>query len=290
MTRNPEPQKFHKGGTILSVKGIKNITFEHNVTIRVIDKITNQIVQEHKGHNHATNSMLMGIAHYLIGDGVLNQGSNMLDTYIPKYISLGTMGLRNQESDEAGLPAGIGISSGDDVIRFQEYMSQRPGYGADGYDPNENHNRPYLGLGPKFDRISGITTNCELISSTFPRAMIAHREIIPETRAELPETIDIVYTAMISTGALAQFRDPDKGYVFISEVGLWSSKIYKENTAQNGLLAAYRLIPSDSKYYDMTIPENRLKLKQSIIKVNTNQIVQVIWKIQLGSKEQFVGV
>lgn len=269
------------------MKAYKNISLQHNVTIRVIDKATNQIVQEHKGHNHATNTMLMGIAHYLTGDGVLNQGMDVLSAYVPQYISLGTMGLRSQEDDEQGLPKGIGFGPGGEVAQFQNYMAQRPGYGADGYDRNENNNRPHFGLGWKYDKSNNVTDNCELISDTFPRSQIMHREIIPETRSELPETIDIIYSTFISTGALAQFREADKGYIFISEVGLWSSKIYKGDSPQNGLLAAYRITPSDSKYSDMTVLENRQKLKQSIIKVGTNQIVQVVWKIQLGSKDVF---
>ncbi len=36
----------------------------------------------------------------------------------------------------------------------------------------------------------------------------------------------------------------------------------------------------------MTNPENRELLKREIICVNTNQVVQVIWKIQIISKGQ----
>ena len=40
----------------------------------------------------------------------------------------------------------------------------------------------------------------------------------------------------------------------------------------------------------MTKPENRKLLKENIIKVGTNQIAQVIWKIQLGAIEQLGGI
>ena len=77
----------------------KNMSIEHNVTFNVIDEITGDIVQTHTGHNAATNSLLTGIAHYLVGDGVKNQAYDMLSTYLPQYISLGTMGLFSQAED-----------------------------------------------------------------------------------------------------------------------------------------------------------------------------------------------
>ena len=80
----------------------------NNISIRVLDEKTHEILQEHVSHNAVTNSMLLGIAHYLTGDGVLNQGSYMLSEYVPRYISLGTMGLISQEEDETSLPAGLG--------------------------------------------------------------------------------------------------------------------------------------------------------------------------------------
>ena len=49
------------------------------------------------------------------------------------------------------------------------------------------------------------TINCELISPSFPRAQISYRDIIPETEAEFPETVDVIYSAMVSVGALNQF-------------------------------------------------------------------------------------
>ncbi|MCM1226421.1 MAG: hypothetical protein NC320_03220 [Clostridium sp.] len=272
----------------------KNMSVEHNVTFRVLDAATGQLVKEYSGHNQSTDSMLIGIAHYLKGDGILNQGNSMLGNYIPKYISLGTMGLCNQEEDAYGLPNGIGINMVDsEEKRFTDYMNQHPGYGADGYDPNQNNNRKYLGLGPVFNANSKSPVNCELISDSFPRSPITYRQIIPETDAEFPETIDIVYGAMISTGALKQFREPSKDYIFITEAGLWSQKNYTESNP-NGLLAGYRIIPSDEKNHimkenselDITsyqAENNRKILKQSILKVKVNQVVQVVWKIQLCS-------
>lgn len=381
----------------------KNLRTEHNVSIRVLDSKSGKVISSHIGHNAATNSLLVGIAHYLTGDGVLNQGYHMLNYYIPKYISLGTMGLINQDEDENGLPAGIGVSEGSEEGRFVDYLLQVPGYGADGYDPNLNNNRDYFGLGPVFaDRdtskivtetiqlgdinLDGVvnnadilmfadylagnvkltdkqllaadvnqdgeincsdlalitqcvsgeitlgtveyrpsiapTINCELISDSFPRVQISYRDIVPETESEIPQTIDVIFSAMISTGALAQFREPGKDYIFITEAGLWSKKDW-ESGGDNGLLAGYRIAPPNKQNWAMTAesvsddyaitylkdqgidnptedqiqsikPEiaqnNRQILKQNIIRVGPNQVVQVIWKIQLGGLEQLGGL
>lgn len=381
----------------------KNLRTEHNVSIRVLDSKSGKVISSHIGHNAATNSLLVGIAHYLTGDGVLNQGYHMLNYYIPKYISLGTMGLINQDEDENGLPAGIGVSEGSEEDRFVDYLSQVPGYGADGYDPNLNNNREYFGLGPVFaDRdtskivtetiqlgdinLDGVvnnadilmfadylagnvkltdkqllaadvnqdgeincsdlalitqcvsgeitlgtveyrpsiapTINCELISDSFPRVQISYRDIVPETESEIPQTIDVIFSAMISTGALAQFREPGKDYIFITEAGLWSKKDW-ESGGDNGLLAGYRIAPPNKQNWAITAesvsddyaitylkdqgidtptedqiqsikPEiaqnNRQILKQNIIRVGPNQVVQVIWKIQLGGLEQLGGL
>lgn len=415
-----------------AIKAIKHIGIEHNVLFRVIDPKTGKILQEHEGHNCATNSMLTGIGHYLIGDGVLNQGSTVLDKYIPKYISLGTMGLMNQYQDDEGLPAGIGygesadyiaakqrteeakaaleeaeaalenlpcrgqcivvtgelhryrssdeslviypastdstmpcgrttcpyvetyqayldalaayeeaheeeleILSIDEETRFKYYMNTRPGYGADGYDENVNNNRKWMGLGypytsyypdgrysvgdyatyngilyqlntalptpsasRKFDasywtKVSSVhqpgdgkTINLELISPSHPRSSVSMRDLVPEIEAELPKTIDVVFSAMVSTGALAQYRESGLDYIFITEAGLWSKKQWS-NGGENGLLAAYRIVPPNEDNWDMTEAENRLILKQSILKVPVNSVVQVIWKIQLGSIDMF---
>ena len=381
----------------------KNLRTEHNVSIRVLDSKSGKVISSHIGHNAATNSLLVGIAHYLTGDGVLNQGYHMLNYYIPKYISLGTMGLINQDEDENGLPAGIGVSEGSEEDRFVDYLLQVPGYGADGYDPNLNNTRDYFGLGPVFaDRdtskivtetiqlgdinLDGVvnnadilmfadylagnvkltdkqllaadvnqdgeincsdlalitqcvsgeitlgtveyrpsiapTINCELISDSFPRVQISYRDIVPETESEIPQTIDVIFSAMISTGALAQFREPGKDYIFITEAGLWSKKDW-ESGGDNGLLAGYRIAPPNKQNWAMTAesvsddyaitylkdqgidnptedqiqsikPEiaqnNRQILKQNIIRVGPNQVVQVIWKIQLGGLEQLGGL
>ena len=266
---------------------------DQNLTFRVLDATTGAVVRTYSGHNQATNSMLLGIAHYLIGDGVLNQGSTTLSKFIPKYISLGTMGLINQDSDLTGLPEGIGVSDtklpGEsdeefEIRRFTEYMDQTPGYGADGYDSAQNNGRATFGLGPIY--VSGDAINSELISDTFPRAKIVYREIIPEVSAEMPKTLDVVFSAMISTGALAQFRG-DRDYIFITEAGLWSRPDYV-SSGDNGLLAGYRLIPPSKENWDMSVASNREILKQQIIRVDINQVVQVIWKVQLGSLGQLL--
>ena len=293
----------------------KDLGINYNVTFRVLDAATGNLVSEFVGHNQATNSMLTGIAHYLRGDGILNQAQHMLSRHIPRYISLGTMGLVSQDEEivavptpsgveyvNTGLPAGIGDrmyendgrTPRSEAARFQAYIDTMPGYGADGYDVNRNNGRTKMGLGPMFANRASANTDtprtvdCELISDTFPRAAITYREIVPETHAEIPETIDIIYSAMISTGALAQFREPDKDYIFITEAGLWSDDVWS-SSASNGLLAGYRIAPPDEKNWDMTQAENREILKRNIIKVRKNQVVQVIWKIQIGSHRQLIG-
>lgn len=271
---------------------VKNLKMQNNVIMRVLDAPTQRVISEVQGHNSATHTMLIGTAHYLKGDGVLNQGHEMLSSYIPKYISLGTMGLLNQDADEDGLPAGIGVTGDpeeDEEKRFTDYINQVPGFGADGYSADSNNGRAYFGLGPKYQRDSDEqidAVNCELISDSFPRSQITYRIVLPENQSELPETIDIVYSAFISTGALAQFRG-DKDYIFITETGLWSTPIYDVNTQTGlpsgaGLLAGYRITPTSDDDYDMSKPENRQKLKQSILRVGKNQVVQIIWKVQIG--------
>lgn len=348
------------------------MSIRHNVTFNVYDEITGKLLQHHEGHNSATNSMLVGIAHYLIGDGVFNQGYDMLSNWVPRYISLGTMGLTSQEADAAGLPIGIGGTSpptteAEEIENFIDYMSKCPGYGADGYDHNENNHRQYPGLGPIFadrpkngipdpahfigtgtrrtftvdfpvqqlisvyvnniDKTSHATasgqvvtldyapnnnavivityktsdlseyqtTDCELTSSAFPRIPISYRSIIPEHAAELPRTIDVVFSAMVSTGALQSFRESGKNYIFISEAGLWSTLNWPTNSdgtidyssGDNGLLAGYRIGPTDESKQDMTDSANREALKAQILRVGYNQVVQIIWKIQLGSINEF---
>lgn len=302
---------------------LRHLDVNHNVTFLVRDAIDHHIVSVHKGHNAATNGMLTGIAHYLVGDGVLNQGWHLLQSYVPQYISLGTMGLISQSEDTNGLPDGIGVVDGTPEARFTDYILQCPGYGADGYDANLNNGRTLLGLGPMFkDRESTDTINCELISDSFPRAKISYRDIVPETEAEFPQTIDVIFSAMISTGALAQFREPGKDYLFITEAGLWSSPNWTTG-GDNGLLAGYRIAPPNKNNWGMdsehisneiaisyltaqgiTNPTteqinnikptiaaaNRQLLQSQIIRVGINQVVQVIWKIQLGGVEQLTGL
>lgn len=390
-----------------TVKVAKSLGTRDNICIRVFNS-DGTLASSHTGHNTATDTMLMGIAHHLVGDGALNQHTNLYN-YIPKYISLGTMGLMNHKQDDQGLPAGIGVTIPDidneeykkllkelrdaelrftkakdalknecplfgtlDVCkdctqcserlnakrqeledakldldkksekvneyneeqRFIQYMKTRPGYGADGYDANANNGRQYLGLGYPFTSYNptkGYKTDeivtykgtvyyatkdilapagpfdtniwntnteqisqesnvgIELISPSFPRAEISFRDIVQEYEAELPQTVDVVFSAMISTGALAQFRNPEQDYIFITEAGLWSKKHWEDSGA-NGLLAAYRIAPPNEKNWDMKIKENRDLLKKQIIKVNKNQVVQVIWKIQLGSIDQLSDI
>ena len=271
------------------LKIAKQMSLEHNVQIRVLNKSDGSVAEVHEGHNAATNTMMLGIAKYLTGNGVLNQGWDLLRDYVPQYISVGTMGLLNQEQDESGLPAGIGVYEGlSEEENFSDYMLTVPSYGADGYDKYSNNGREYFGLGPAFaDRPDkSKTVNCELISTSYPRVKVSYREVVPETKAELAQTVDVIFSAMVSTGALAQFREKSKDYVFITEAGLWSRPDWVEG-GSNGLLAAYRIAPPDTGNWDMSVPENRELLKQQIIKVNRNQVVQVIWKIQIGAIQQF---
>jgi len=268
----------------------KGLGMRHNVCIRVIDEPTGKIVSEHVGHNAATNTLLTGIGQYLLGGAVTGAGQ-FLESWIPQYISLGTMGLSSQEQDEEGLPIGVGDNgAATEEERMVDYLLKTPGFGSDGYDLSLMNDRKYPGLGPQFsDREQEASVECELISKTFPRSPITFRQCLPESRSEYPKTIDVVFSAMVSTGALAQFREPGKDYIFISEVGLWSTPTYVAD-GSNGLLAGYRLAPADSENWDMSIPENRRILKSSIIKIGTNQIAQIIWKIQLGAIEQLGGI
>lgn len=277
----------------------KRLGVTQNVCIRVIDEPTGKVVQEHTGHNAATSTLLTGIGQFLMGGAVTGAGELLAD-WIPQYISLGTMGLSNQEQDEYGLPVGVGdLSISDEAERFTDYMNKTPGFAADGSDsrPDWNNNRTYFGLGPVFDKRpdTSKTVNCELISDSFPRATINYRNCLPESRSEEEKTIDVVFSAFVSTGALAKFRENGKNYVFISEAGLWSFPKWPDGTPNpwsqtvfNGMLAGYRLCPPDRSNWDMTDPANRQLLKENILKVGINQVVQVIWKIQLGAIEQVV--
>ena len=458
---------------------LKRLDLKQNVTIRVIDEPTGKLVQEFVGHNAATNSMLTGIAHYLMGDGVLNQGTDTLSLWVPQYISLGTMGLTSQDSetitvdeDEFIVPVGLGYTpiapesataeekELNAQLRFSEYINQTPGFGADGYDSSANNDREWFGLGYPYslkpakltqdfydagstqyiltsepltkdkDSIISVTVypggiinqdihdtsvvrnvlsvndytvslnnnnqwvlkltngtsytgriaviytvdsadaiNCELIKAKIEndqivpltlRSKITYRDLVPEIASEVPNTLDVVYSAMISTGALKEFRG-NNDYIYITEAGLWSKSYYNES-GDNGLLAGYRIMPSDDEaaevgvqdifkgdgettsfefskhalaitsvtvdneiitnynldtstnsivfidyvpaagsniiiiyqttnsWKDMTVEENRQRVQRSIIRVGINQVVQIIWKVQLGGLEQLNGL
>ena len=268
----------------------KSLGMLHNVCINVIDEPSGKIVAQHIGHNVATNTLLTGIGQFLLGGSTTGSGE-LLRNWIPQYISLGTMGLSSQDEDEEGLPTGVGDTNATtEEEKMRDYLLMTPGFGSDGYDTALMNNRKYAGLGPMFaNRESDKTIGCELISNSFPRASITYRQALPESRSEYPKTIDIIFSSMISTGALAQFREPGKNYIFISEVGLWSVPTWVDS-GNNGLLAGYRLCPPDKDNWDMSIASNRYLLRRNILRVGINQVVQVIWKIQLGSMDELGGL
>lgn len=535
---------------------LKRLHVKQNVTIRVIDEPTGKVVQEHVGHNAATNSLLTGIAHYLMGDGVLNQGQDTLSMWVPQYISLGTMGLTSQDSEtivegeqEYIVPKALGYTPVapesatteekelNARLRFSEYINQAPGFGADGYDSNSNNDREWFGLGYPYslkpnalsqdfydagqdeyilsstslikstvtcnfigvntiteypdtevgfkptaieiqsvtvngeiitdynfhnnhivfneapatgstisvkyitvdDNIISVTVypptethpnpvinqdthdasvkksvistddymvrlndnneyvliikngisysgrlaviytinskdavNCELLKASIDRygsivpetlrSKISYRNLVSEVQSEIPNTLDVIFSAMVSTGALKDYRG-DRDYIYITEAGLWSKAAYNDS-GDNGMLAGYRIMPTDDEvldiaveqvitgdgsttefqltegateivsvtaehgtvplysldtttnsikfttapadgviltvlyktdnitgsWKDMTIPENRKKVQKSILRVGVNQVVQVVWKIQLGGLEQLNGL
>ena len=354
----------------------KNLRIEHNVTLRVLDKSTMKLVREHQGHNAATNTLIEGIGKFLSGAGVLRQGYSRLSKYIPQYISLGTMGLVNQDEDKEGLPEGISGHeyTGDVAVDFENYIYESPGFGADGYSKDYNNNRPYFGLGPAYTSFSPLQSyrsgdivyyngvayvatedmivdpdsgsynywnsdkweeapaedqpNCwELISPSCPRSEITFRDVVPESESEIPQTVDVIFSAMISTDTFAQFRDSDKDYIFITEAGLWSSRNLDGSSVNsydsNNLVAGYRLMPSNVINQFMNpahVPdeaaieylgqqgvldptqeqieqaktdlaeENQHLLKEQVLRVERDQVVQVIWKMQLGNLRSAFGI
>ena len=182
----------------------KSLGMRHNVCLRVIDEPTGRVVSEHRGHNAATSTLLTGIGQFLLGGSVTGSGE-LLQNWIPQYISLGTMGLSSQDEDEEGLPTGIGDNgAATEEERMADYLLKVPGFGSDGYDATLINDRPYMGLGPIFaDREYEGTIECELISNSFPRAPITHRQSLTEAQSEYPKTIDVIFSALVSTGALA---------------------------------------------------------------------------------------
>lgn len=292
----------------------KGIKIEHNVSLRVLDASTGRVIQAHTGHNAATYTMVTGIGKFLSGYTTMGQGYTMFEEWVPKYISLGTMGLYSQECDESGWPIGIGDPRIHDIgERYAAYMLQSPGFGSDGYDINLTNDRRVFGLGFPYwhkkhkerDPETGrpYAVNCELVSATFPRAQIRYRDLVPEYEAELPQTVDAVFSAMISNSALHEFRDPGKDYIFITEAGLWADKSITEDEPDDaigdGLLAGYRIAPPSRENWIMqsgavTTPEqaaiNRDILRRNILRVGKNQVVQVIWKVQIGGMDQLGGI
>lgn len=160
----------------------------------------------------------------------------------------------------------------------------------------------------------------ELITPSYPRTEISFRDVVPESESEIPETVDIIFSAMIPSDHFAQFRDPDKDYIFITEAGLWSSRGLDGSDVASGysnhMVAGYRLMPGDIIHQFMnpaTMPdeiaieylyqegnedpspeeieqakidlaqENQELLKAQVLRVERNQVVQAIWKMQLGN-------
>jgi len=270
------------------IEASKNLGMRDNVLLQVIDQGTGKIVQRAVGHNSATDTLVSGICHYLIGDGVLNQGPYSLGRYIPKYISLGTIGLPTQEYEDVSgvqVPAFIGegsVGSTSEAEQVSNYISHLPGFGADGTSTSLNNGRSYFGLGPQFGT-EGTTleSGVELSNGSFPRVPISFRQVLSSSQSERAKTVDAIFSAMISSSTLKSMRNPENDYIFISEAGLWSSKDYISGS-ENGLLAGYRILPTSSEYtYD--------DIRKSILRVGKNQVVQVVWKIQVGSIEDLTS-
>jgi hypothetical protein len=84
------------------MKSHKTATAINNVTIKVIDEATGCVVQKHSGQNSVTTTLLEGIAHYLQGYGLDNQGA-LLKNHLPRFISIGTMGLNGYKEENGNI-------------------------------------------------------------------------------------------------------------------------------------------------------------------------------------------
>jgi len=273
----------------------KKLGVRDNVCLRVVDLRTKKVVQEFIGHNTATSTILSGIVHFLAGDGILNQARFTLKDYIPQYMSLGTMGLCSQGYDADGLPTGIGNRDDPDdsgkIEAIKNYLSHIPGFGADGINPDYNNNRTAFGLG---DPYTSSNLEGELISDSVLRVPITFRNIIPETDTEYPKSMDLILGGLVSANDLSSFMG-ENDYLFISEAGLWNNQFDDGDSENNGLLAAYRISPIASyenytEYTDEELLSLYEELKTKILRVNSDQVVEIIWKIQLGCIEDLYVV
>lgn len=257
-----------------------------NVLLSVIDSRSGNVLRTHAGHNAATNTFIYSCAQRFISDNT---------EWAPRYISLGTMGLLNQQQTDNHTPSGIGTyldtSDTDVVARYKHYIDQRPGYGADGYNSSMNNDRQYIGLGPSY---TGSAINCELVADVssatlnfvHKRSPIISVRVVPEYESSSSESVDVYLTAMISDSALKTMMG-DLDYIFITECGLWSTdKVVSasgdyapSDSFTNGLLAAYRIMPPGITSSDMDNAESRTLLENEILRVEQGQIVQVVWKI-----------
>ena len=144
-----------------------------------------------------------------------------------------------------------------EVISSEKYSVSDNYLHMDAYS-NEPGDQPI----PANSRIAVIYTftsadaaNCELVKAELSadniivpltlRSKITYRDMIPEYQSEVPNTLDVVYSAMISTGALSDFRG-GRDYIYLTEAGLWSNSAYTDS-GDNGMLAGYRIMPSDDE-------------------------------------------
>jgi hypothetical protein len=182
-------------------------------------------------------------------------------------MSLGTMGLINQDSDEDGLPLGIGVNDnqGEDesdedfeIRRFKEYMEQTPGYGADGYSASQNNNREYFGLGPIYSD-EAIKCAEEFTKETF------------YTEYEKPTNPDTFHISIEVETVVGDPEDEDGGTMNIGTV--FQKTIYL--TSHNDFIEPiYFLMPHND--YEV-LEDNTLKIKRKplLADVNKNDIIEV---------------